>query len=466
MKTAAILAAMYVGDVVQAQTPFFYVYKNEELPVACQGGIGDRVPDLCCNFAAGSHSKYQVPFENMFDGSSMDTCSGRFYVFGSSDLVASRYEVASRIIDHGDGTFSYHESCLHEDGTLDCDNCETPVVDHVPTDGCYHASAFPGQAWLFQLPQKPFWYVYDLAHAPQECQGDPGTMVPESCCTLADATFSQYQPAYSKVFGSPVGYAMSNDICTDVFHIQMSSDPSTAVPVAARLIHHGDGTFSYHEGCLMDDGTVDCNACQRPVLDAQPYGCYAANSPPGMQWLIEVPKRPYWFVYETASLPAQCAGGSEGTMMPLECCSLTSGATLTQYQPPFQDVFQGSGPDWCAGPFHIYVGPDRDTMAYPVGARLIDHRDGTFTYHEGCLHQDGTMDCDACDAHVVEAQPYGCYQAGAPPDQTWLVLFGQPVASQSVVPARDPLEGMTCGTVRDRYGAAGCCGMPNKIIGS
>jgi len=175
-----------------------------------------------------------------------------------------------------------------------------------------------------------------------------------------------------------------------------------------------------------------------------------------------VPQRPFFFVYETASAPTSCQA-EVGEKVDNMCCSLTAGATISQYQLPYDDIFDGSA-DSCGGVFHVYGGP-RENGGFAVASRLVDPGEGTFSYHEGCLQSSGEKDCNSCALEVVNSVPYGCYAANSFPNQTWLVMVGVPLSVPLLMPmSPSALKGMTCGSVKNLYRENACCGKASKLL--
>jgi len=158
---------------------------------------------------------------------------------------------------------------------------------------------------------KPFFFVYDqnAAPAPAACNQPVGTRVPDSCCSAAATVSTAGYSKYNEIFSD------SADECAGPFTLYANAELQQGpFPVASRLIHHGDRTFSYHEGCLQN-GVKDCTKCALKVADRQPYGCYRANSFPGQLWMVNVagpvPTERYYSVATagpTLTIPGQKVG--------------------------------------------------------------------------------------------------------------------------------------------------------------
>jgi hypothetical protein len=133
--------------------PFFFVYDQTAAPAPaeCNTGVGSRVPDYCCSASAATLSLNQPSYGDIFKSSDADQCAGPFDIFGGVPKTANenKFTVASRLVHHDGGKFSYHESCLF-DGKADCSKCGVKVVDQKPY-GCYQAQAFEGQVWLIHV---------------------------------------------------------------------------------------------------------------------------------------------------------------------------------------------------------------------------------------------------------------------------------------------------------------------------
>jgi len=130
--------------------------------------------------------------------------------------------------------------------------------------------------------KKQFFTVYNQADAPAACAAAVGSKVPDSCCGSAAATLSDAQLDYDTIFSQGEDGV---DQCAGPFNVY-GPQP---FEVASRLVRYPNNTFSYSEGCLQSDGTgKDCTRCGLPVVDKQPFGCYAANAFPNQVWLIKV----------------------------------------------------------------------------------------------------------------------------------------------------------------------------------